>query len=802
MLRNYLRVAIRNLFKNKFFSFINIAGLALGIAASLLMLNYHRFENSYDSFHTKRDRIYRVPMSITETGQLPQNFAFTYPAVANALKSEMPEVEDAIRFRKGWGLITIEDKKIPGLQSFWVDQNMFNVFTFPFLYGDAESALAERNNVVLTKKTALRLFGVEDARGKTFTYFFNQEFQVSAVIEDVPVNSHLTFDFLVPYQTYVEAVKAFGADAENSWSWSDYYTYVLLKPGADVKTLEEKLPVFTQRHKGEDMKDKGYEQYFYLQPLADIHTRSAYDYELAGNGNYAYLDYIAMASFFILFMAWLNYVNLSTSRSLDRAREVGVRKSVGAVRYELIAQFLMESMVVNLIAIGVGVLIMLLITPSVSNLIGKQLTIPSIYEFQFWGFVGVFMLVGALASGFYPAFVLSSFKPFIALKGLAGHQGSKNSLRKAMVVIQVSLAVVLISGTVGLLKQIEFMRNRDLGINIDQTLVLRERVPRDSTFVPVINSFMNELQQNPSIKSVTASGDVPGGEVGGSSSYNRVESDNAKRCRQFEVDENFFRNFELPLLAGRSFSKDFADDRSAVVLNETAVRVLGFESPEAAVNQQLLDFNNTKYTIIGVVKDYHQESLQYEFDPIVFELREYYWNYYSLKLSGDNASSVIAYTEASWKKFFPDSPFDYFFLDQYFNAQYKTELTFGVLLTSFTFLGIVVACLGLLGLSSFTVAKRTKEIGVRKVLGASMSNIVALITKEYMLLVGLSFIVAIPVSQYLISLWLEGYAFKVSIGVGFFLLPMVITLLITFGTVGFQSLKAAWVNPVNSLRSE
>jgi len=353
-----------------------------------------------------------------------------------------------------------------------------------------------------------------------------------------------------------------------------------------------------------------------------------------------------------------------------------------------------------------------------------------------------------------------------------------------------------------LLKQIEFMRNRDLGINIDQTLVLRERVSRDSTFIPLINSFVNELQQNPSIKSVTASGDVPGGEIGGSSLYNRVENDNGKRCRQFEVDENFFKNFELPLLAGRSFSKDFADDRRAVILNETAVRILGFDSPEAAINQELLDFDDTKYNIIGVVKDYHQESLQYEFDPIVFELREYYWNYYSLKISGNNASSVIAIAEASWKKFFPDSPFEYFFLDQYFNAQYKTELTFGVLLTSFTFLGIVVACLGLLGLSSFTVAKRTKEIGMRKVLGASVSNIVALISKEYLLLVTISFIIAFPVAQYLISLWLEDYAFKVSLGIGFFLLPMMLTVAITLGTVGLQSLKAASANPVKSLRSE
>lgn len=800
MLRNYFRVAIRNLAKNRFFSLINIGGLALGITASLLMLNYYRFETSYDQFHTQADRIYRVPMSVTEKGQAPQTFAFTFPAVANAMKSDFPEVEEAIRFRKGFGLIDLGTTKIPGLSGFWVDEEIFAIFDFPFLHGDAASALHEPNNVVLTKRTALKLFGPGDARGRTLTYA-NQEFQVSAVLEDIPINSHLQFDFLIPFKKYIELVKERGADADNSWGWSDFYTYVLLKPGIEAGDLESKLPDFTLRHKGESMKSDGYDMQFYLQPLTDIHMRSAYDYELKGNGNYAYLNYIAIASFFILFMAWLNYVNLSTSRSLTRAKEVGIRKSIGALRPELIKQFLTESTLVNGIAIVIGVGLMTLLTPSVSNLVGKTLSIPSVLEFQFWLPVVIFLVLGSVASGFYPAFVLSGFKPFAALKGLTGEPGAKTSLRKALVVVQVSLAVLLISGTVGLLKQIAFMRNRDLGIAIDQTLVLRDRVPRDSTQKPVIHSFVNELRRHASIRSVTASGDVPGGEVGGSSSYRRVENTNGKRCRNFEVDDQYFANYELPLLAGRAFSYDQGDDRHAVVINETAVKLLGFESPSEAIHQSITDGEEV-FTIIGVVRDYHQESLQYTFDPIIFLFRDGSWDYYSLKMSGTDAGSIVAFTEATWKTFFPDSPFDYFFLDDHFNEQYKTEVTFGVLLSSFTVLGIIVACLGLIGLSSLSVARRTKEIGVRKVLGASIHQIVMLVTREYLWLVGLSFLMVIPLSRFMVAQWLDGYAFKVSLGLDFFVLPLILIVAVTLSTVGYQSMKAAWVNPVKSLKVE
>ncbi len=800
MIRNYLRVAIRNLAKERFFSLINIIGLALGIAAALLMINYYRFEKSYDRYHSKADRIYRVPMAVTEKGHAPQTFAFTYPAVANALKNDFPEVEEAVRFRKGFSLVSLDAKKIPGLRGLWMDEEVFRIFDFTFLQGDGASALHNLNNVVLTKHTALKLFGPGDPRGKTLT-FVNQVFQVSAVIDDLPVNSHLQFDFLVPFKKYIEIIKAVGGDADNSWGWSDFYTYILLREGHTAGQLEAKLPDFTWRHMGKSMESDAYLQEFFLQPLTDIHTRSPYDYELSGNGNYTYLDYIAIAGFFILLMAWLNYVNLSTSRSLARAREVGIRKSIGALRPELIRQFLTEAIIVNGLAIAVGLVIMTALTPVVSSLIGKTLSIPPFSEFRFWVPIVLFLVLGSIASGFYPAFVISGFKPFAALKGMSGDAATNTTLRKALVVVQVSLAVLLISGTTGLLEQIAFMRNRDLGIAIDQTLVLRERVNRDSTQTPVIHAFMNELRGNALIRSVTASGDVPGGEVGGSSGYRRVIDANNKRCRDFEVDDQYFADYELPIVAGRSFTYDQANDRHAVVINETAVKTLGFENPVTAINQLITD-NDVEYTVIGVVKDYHQESLQYTFDPIIFSLKEGGWNYYSLKLNGTNAKTAVAFAEAAWKKYFPDSPFEYFFLDDHFNEQYKSEVTFGVLLSSFTVLGILVACLGLVGLSSLSVTRRTKEIGVRKVLGASVHHLVMLITREYLWLVGLSFLMTIPLSLFMVNQWLAGYAFRVTLGLSFFAFPLLLIVAITLGTVGLQSLRAAWVNPVKSLRVE
>lgn len=800
MLKNYLLVSFRNLLRNKLFSFINILGLSIGIGAALLIFNYLQYEEGYDKFHSNFNRIYRVPMQIQEKGGPVQTFAFTYPAVAGAMKNDFPEVEEAIRFRRLGGLVNVEDKAFADVKMFFADEKVFDVFTFPFLYGEA-NALKELNNAVITEALALKLFGEVDARGRTFQFFDNQIFKVSAVIKNIPENSHIQFDFLLPYKRYSETLKEVGADAETNWGWSDYYTYVLLKPNQDPVQVQGKMAAFAERYKGEDMKARGYSTLFQLQPLSDIHTKSAYDYELIGNGNFTYLSYLLYAALFILLMAWFNYVNLSTSKSLQRAKEVGIRKTAGAHRLELVVQFLIDSLVVNVIAVVVGVMIFMIANPYLAALTGKSLIIPSYNDFEFWVIIICALLAGSLLSGFYPAFVLSGFKPINALKGkLTASSASATYLRKALVVVQISLAVILLSGTWALITQMRFMQNQNLGVNINQTLVLRDRGDRDSTYAATDESFIQELKRLSFVKSVTASADVPGREVGGSDNYQQVGLDNPKRCRMYEVDLNFFHDYELKMLAGRSFERHDQKGQR-VVINQTAATVLGFASAESAINTKITDGRDT-LTVVGVLQDFHQKSLQHDFNPIVFFLEDYGWGYYSVKLSSADIGGGMVDIEKLWKQFYTETPFDYFFLDEFYNAQYKSEQMFNALLNVCTGIGIVIAGLGLVGLSLFTIARRTKEMGVRKVLGASVAQVVNLFVKEYVLLAVLAFFVAMPLSYYMAASWLQSYAFRTTLGISFFVAPFAGILLVTLISVGVQSFIAAGTNPTKSLRSE
>ena len=808
MLRNYFLTAWRNLWKNKFFSAINIFGLSVGIAAFLLIANYLRFEYSYDDFHVNNNRLFRVPMKISETGGKEQTFAFTYPAVAPALKKDFPEIEEAVRFRKQWGVIKKGDiKLVENHAIFFVDRSIFKMFTFEFIRGSAATAVKGLNDVVLTESTAKKYFANEDPVGKTISYR-NEDYIVKAILKDLPGNSHLRFNFLFNYEKYVQYAKSFGGDAEGSWGWSDYYTYILLKPGTSPTAVEAKLPAFTERYLGSDMKERSYKLTFQLQPIKDIHLRSVYDYELSGNGNFTYLKYLAIAAFFILFIAWINYINLSTAKSFDRSKEVGLRKVIGANKVQLIRQFLAESAILNFLAILLAVLIMKLCLPSFSSLVEKQVADLSASGWQFWVFAIGISLMGSLLAGFYPAFVLSSFKPIQALRtsaaGSSGH--NKNFLRKFLVIVQFTAAIVLIAGAIGYYRQLRFMSTRDLGVNIDQTIVLEQSVNQDSSSLQSIQSFINELEAHPAIHTVTASTSTPGGEVGGSASFTVKNSLSEKRCRVFGIDNKFMDAYGLMIIAGRKFTNDWpATDTSRllnVILNETAAKVFGFTSPQASIGR-LIDGAGFHCKVIGVVKDYHQESLRQSFDPIVFYPdQEINFGNYSIKYTSKDPSSMVAFVKEKWNARFPESPFQFVFLDQYFNAQYSNDRLFATVLTLFTALAILIACLGLFGLSLYTITKRHKEISIRKVLGATVFEITTLVTKDYMKLVLLAGLVAVPIAWWLLHNWLQDYAFHISIGWWFFLIPLLLISLIALGTVLYQSLRAAIANPVKSLKAE
>lgn len=806
MIKNYFKIAWRNLWKNKTFSAINIFGLSIGIAAFLLIINYLRFEYSYDDAHVKKDRIFRVPMITKEKDGKEQTFAFTYPALAPAMKKDFPEVEETARFRRRSGIVAYGEQRI--LENgtlYYADHSLFKIFSFQFVKGNAETAFKELNDAVITDETSKKYFGNSDPVGKALRYQ-GEDYIVKAVLEDIPANSHIRFNILLNYDKYIQLTQG---NANTSWGWSDFYTYVLLKKGTSAKELEAKFPAFTERYMGEDMKRTGYINRFYLQPLKDIHTKSKYDYEMAGNGNLTYLKYLGIAALFILFIAWINYINLSTAHSLDRSKEIGVRKVAGAGKFQLIRQFLTESLFLNFIAIIAGILIFRFTLPYFSTLIQKDINSFLVTDWQFWFFAILVFIIGTLLAGFYPAFVLSSFHPIQAIKkstAFSGMKSGKNILRKSLVILQFVAAIILIAGAVGFYRQLRFMQNRELGVNIKQTLVVNQTGNVDSTQIPAFNAFINDMKANPGISSVTASTSVPGEEIGGSSGFSLKNSPVVKRCRVFGIDKEFIPSYGLTILAGRNFTNDKAAvDTNLIInilVNETAAKIFGFVDPADIVGKEV-DGAGFHCKVIGLVKDYHQESLEYGFDPIIFyPEEERNFRNFSLKINTANLPALMAFVKQKWTSHFPESPYSFFFLDQRFNAQYKNDKLFATVLWLFTAIAIAIACLGLFGLSLFTISKRKKEISIRKVLGATLLQITVMITKDYMKLVLFAGGIALPVAFLLVNSWLKKYAFRIDIGLWFYLLPVLLIVTIALLTVLYQSLKAAVANPVMNLRTE
>ena len=805
MFGNYFKIAWQNLRKNKTFSAINIFGLSVGIAAFLLITSYLRFEYSYDDDQPNKDRIFRVPTVISGKGDKEQAFAYTYPAVAPALKDEFPEIEEVARLTEWRNIVTYGDEMIAESKyAYFADPALFRIFSFQFIKGNASTALKELNNAVITAETAKKYFGSDDPIGKTLHYM-NQDYNVSAVIE-LPPNSHLRFNVLLNLEKLTQRIPL-----NTLWGETHFYTYALMKPGTNATALQAKLPAFAERHLGERMKKNGTQVSFALQRLKDIHLRSTYDLEMEGNGNFPYLKYLGIAALLILLIAWINYINLSTAISLDRFREVGARKVIGATKFQLVRQFLTESLFLNAAAILIGILIFNLTLPSFSVLVQKQVSALNISDWPFWIFGVTLLLLGTLLAAFYPAFVLSSFKPIYAIKnspGPSGLTGGKTILRKSLVVVQFTIAIVLIAGAIGFYRQLRFMQTRDLGINIQQTLVLQKTPTNDSTYIAVNTAFINELKSNPSIVSVTASDAVPGSAGSGDTRFALKNSKDEKLCGCWEINKEFISSYGLTIIDGRNLlpSERRGVDAiyvQSVLVNESAVRLFGFSNPSEILGQEMTEVGFIPCKVVGVVKDFHQRSLQYDFTPMVFiPSAEDAWTNLSLKLNTTNLSSVIEFVKSKWSAFYPDMPFRYFFLDDYFNQQYKSDRIFATVLWFFTIIAIIVACLGLFALSLFTITKRSKEISIRKILGSTEIQITGLITKDYMSLVVTAGVIALPLAYLLVSNWLKNYVFRIHIGLWFFFIPVLLIILIALITVIYQSMKAANANPVKNLRTE
>jgi putative ABC transport system permease protein len=800
MIVNYLTVALRNLFKHKVFSFINIFGLALGIAASLLIVQYARYQLSYDRFEPNSGRIYRLQLDRYDNGKLSTQWAAGCTGIGPIVKDGLPEVESFARLAGFNSIMSYKDREFREQKMYFCNDAFLPMFGYRSLAGTTTGALKDVFTAVITESTARRYFGSEDAIGKMISMNKRDNFKVTAVIQDPPQNTHLKFDILISWATLV---KWRGPDVETQKNWDAFLTYIIARPGTDPASLEKKINGVVQSKWGEDMRKDHANMIFHLQPLPSIHLYSHYMFETEVNGDGKTVYFLLIIAVFIIVIAWINYVNLATARSIDRAREVGVRKVLGSLRRQLIGQFLFESFLINFLAILLAFALILAFLPLFNTLTGQDLHLSLFKDPGFWLALSGLFITGTFLSGLYPAFVLSSFSPIKVLKGRLAKTGHGALLRQSLVIIQFMASVILMVGTFAVYRQLHFMQHQDLGVRISQTLVLSGPRVTDSTYDNKFTSFKTEALRLPGVQQMTASTEVPGNKVGwNAGGIKLVGSDKTEQYRIIGIDQDFLGAYGLRLLKGRNFYPGLVDSQS-VLFNEAALKKIGFATAEQALNKRI-EFWGGTYTIVGVVSNHHQESLHQDYDAHIYRFFPDAGGYYSLTLSGDrnNWPALVASVQRKWKTYFPGNPFDYFFLDDHFAQQYKADQQFGQTFGLFAGMAIFVSCLGLLGLAAFVVNQRTKEIGIRKIVGASLPSLLVLLTKDFIRPVLISFLVAIPLTWFLLQKWLENYAFRVPITAWMFILPIVLILATAILTISTQTLRAASANPARSLHTE
>ncbi|HCL84639.1 MAG TPA: ABC transporter permease, partial [Chitinophagaceae bacterium] len=738
--------------------------------------------------------------------------------VAPAIKREFPEVEQAGRLRKvnfllGNDVLNIRFNE-PAV--YFADEAILDIFHLPLLYGESKTALSGPGKLILSSEEAQKYFGNENPLGKILTVHSNgsaRPLEVTGVFKDYPSNSHLKFSVLVSYPTYSQVIGTYGRPddvLETSFGWTDFYTYILLRKGADYKQTAAKLPSFIDKHYNNlpENRNEGDRYSLSLMPLRDIHLYSHYTEEAEANGDGQSVNFLFLIAFFIIGIAWINYINLATARSLERAREVGVRKVLGAFRAELIWQFMLESLLLNLLALVVALVITLLVSPLFAGLSGRSLpslvSLPANYKVYFLAL----LVAGTFLSGIYPALVLSRYQPVAVLKGLFKNAAGGQWLRKGLIVGQFAASIILITGTLIVYRQLHYMQDQDLGVNISETLVIKGAAGglTDSAYQDAYGAFKSAVLQVNGVKSITASSAVMGEEILWSTNWRRLRGGANQAINLFHlgVDEDFIGSYGLKMIAGSSFSKADKADGKKIILNESAVRALGISSPQAAVGEIISggQGNMDSLEVTGVISDYHNEGLQKSIQPLVLFPNRNTRSDYSVKMEGRQVSAAVAAVKKIWDRFFPADPFEYFFLDEYFNRQYAENRRFGEVFGLFALLAICIACFGLLGLSAYNVLERTKEIGVRKVLGASVNSLVFTLSKNFLGLVAVAFLIAVPVTALAMHSWLQGFAYRTGLSWWIFAAAGILAVFIALLTVGFQALKAALANPIKSLRTE
>ena len=785
MLKNYFKVAFRNLVNNKVYSLINIGGLTLGIATALLILLWVGDELSYDRYHANADRLYRTIVIGNVAGQ-EVAYTTTPAPFAELVAREIPEIQSATRINLvAQALFTHAQQPFQEPDGAHVDPALLTMFSFDFVEGDPATALADPQSVVLSQTLAQKYFGDESAVGQTLRFNNRQDLAVRAVYADMPENSHLRFAYLLPFELFAQN----NGIGDNNWDDYNYYTYLQLADGASPEAVGDKITSVLNK-KFEDEESDGY---VVLQPMTNIHLYSDYSMDISGNGDIQYVYIFSAIALFILIIACINFMNLATARSIKRSKEIGLRKTVGAVKGQLIGQFLGEALLYALIAVALAALLVKLVLPVFNQLAQKQVYL-HLLDGRVLGLLAAITLLTGLLAGLYPALFLSSFKPARVLKGTFRVGSGSALFRKGLVVLQFALSIILIVGTLVINDQLSFIRNK-LGYSKDNTLVL----PLSGDIGRNYASFKSRLLEQPGIRYVTSASqnltDVSSTTTG--ADWPGAPED-GMLLNQLSVDRDFIDAFGIQIAEGRAFSSERNADSTAFILNQAAVKQMGVDNPVGLS----FSVHGVGGTVVGVAEDFNFQSVRQAIAPMVLFVSPNWRDKAYIKVDSDNLPAAIAAVEDTWKQMNPAYPFEYRFLDESFDELYRAEQRTGELFNYFALIAIFISCLGLFGLSAYTAELRTKEIGVRKVLGASVPSILALFTKDFMALVLLAFALAVPVSYYLMHTWLQGFVYRTDIGVAVFALAMVFAVLITLLTVGYQSMKAALANPVDSLRSE
>ena len=804
MLKNYLKIALRNLLRHKGYSLINILGLAVGMASCILILLYVHDELSYDKYHEEADQIYRVTREwFNSDGTSSLHLGHIAPPIGPLLKNDFPDILQMARINSGGNpLLRHGDKVFQEERFYFADPNIFEIFTLPLLKGDPQNALADPNGVVLTPAMARKYFGDEEPLGQVLNIDSRADLKVTGVMREVPANSHFHFDFLGSMKLLEQV---FGDNEFKNWGSNNYATYLLFPRNFQVENFKKAIPEFIGRHHP-DGKEAIPKTTLHLQRLTDIHLHSHLDSEIEANGNIVYVYIFSAIAFFLLLIACINFMNLATARSANRAKEVGLRKVVGAERRQLIRQFLGETIVMALIALLLAVVLVEVVLPKFNAFTAKELALRSQgMLFILASLLGVTLFVGIVA-GSYPAFFLSHFQPVAVLKGQK-IGSTRSRFRSILVVFQFAISIILIVGMGIVYNQLEYCRNKNLGLNKEHIVVL----PADQNIAQRYPDIRNQLLQYPHIAGVAASKRVPSGRLLDSSGGSVIDGEKSEplnfRIANVRVDHSFIDTYGMQMAAGRNFSIEFpTDSTEAFILNETAVKKIGWPSPEAAIGKPF-QYGNRRGRIIGVVKDFHYESLHQPITPIILLIAPQSFNSVSVKIHAAQPADIattLEFLKQKWQEFRPNFPFQYSFIDERYEQLYQSEHRLGEIFGTFSLLAVFIACLGLFGLASYTAEQRTKEIGVRKVLGASLGNIVLLLSKDFARLVAVATLFSWPIAYYAMSLWLQEFAYRIDINNQSltFLLAALLAFGIALITVSLQSIKAAMTNPVDALRYE